>query len=72
MRKKNISILLFVLIFVFAIFPTKVTLFSAEFIQEEQADTESSKQVSQDPEEIVIKTYSLKFVSPGEILNARN
>jgi len=70
MRKKNISILLFVLIFVFAIFPTKVTLFSAEFIQEEQADTESSKQVSQDPEEIVIKTYSLKFVSPGEILNA--
>ena len=70
MRKKNISILFFVLIFVFTIFLMKVTLLSAELVQEEQANTESSKQISQDQEEIVIKTYSLKFVSPLEIKNA--
>jgi hypothetical protein len=67
MRKKNISILFFVLIFVFTTFPMKGTLLSAELVQEEQANTESSKQVSQDPEEIILKTYSLKFVNPLEI-----
>jgi len=67
MRKKNISILFLILIFVFAILPTKVSLLSAELIQEEQVNTEPSKQVSQNQDEIILKTYSLKFVNPLEI-----
>ena len=70
MKKKNILILLFALVFMFMVYPMKVILLSAELVQEEHANTEPAKQASQDPEEIVIRTYSLKFVRPSEILSA--
>jgi hypothetical protein len=67
MRKKNILILFFILIFVLIVFPRKVTLLSAELVQEENENSVSLKQPSQDPNEIVIKTYSLKFISPRDV-----
>ncbi len=67
MKKKNILILFIALVFMFLFYPMKVTLFSAGLVQEEHANTEPDKQASQDPEEIVLKTYSLKFITPREI-----
>lgn len=70
MRKKNILILFIVLMFAFIVYPMKVALVSAELVLEDLAITEPLKQASQDPIEIVIKTYHLKFIRPIEILNA--
>ena len=70
MKKKNILILFIALVFMFLFYPMKVTLFSAGLVQVEHANTEPDKQASQDPDEIVIKTYSLKFITPREISRA--
>ena len=70
MKKKNILILFIALVFMFMVYPMKMTLLSAGLVQEDRANTESAKQASQDPEEILIKTYSLKFIGPREIKNA--
>ena len=40
MKKKNILILLFALVFMFMVYPMKVILLSAELVQEEHANTE--------------------------------
>jgi len=70
MKKKNILILFMALVFMFMVCPTKMTLLSAGLILEDQANTKSAKQSSQDPEEILIKTYTLKFIGSREIQNA--
>ena len=67
MKKKNILILFIALVFMFMVYPMKMMMFSAEVVQEENANNESLKKASQDPNEIVIKTYSLKFITPREI-----
>lgn len=67
MKKKNILILCIALVFMFMVYPMKVMLFSALLVQEGHANTAPAKQVSYDPEEIVLKTYSLKFITPREI-----
>jgi hypothetical protein len=54
----------------FTVYPLKTTLLSADLVQDEQPNKEPAKQASQDPEEIVIRTYSLKFIRPYEIQNA--
>lgn len=70
MKKKNILVLFIALVFMFMVYPMKLTLLSTELFQGEQANTESVKQASQDPKEIVIKTYFLKFIIPREISSA--
>jgi hypothetical protein len=70
MKKKNILVLFIALVFMFMVYPMKMTLLSAGLVQEEHANNESMEQASQDPEEIVIRTYSLKFIRANEILTA--
>jgi len=70
MKKKNILILFMALVFMFMVYPKKMTLLSAGLVQEENAKEELAKQTSQNPEEIVIKSYTLKFITPREILSA--
>jgi len=70
MKKKNILILLIALVFMFTVYPVEVMLFSTGLVQEELANNESLNEASQDPEEIVIRTYTLKFITSREILSA--
>lgn len=70
MKKKNILVLFIALVFMFMVYPMKTTLLSAELVQEGKANSEPAQQASQKPEEILIKTYSLKFISSREILSA--
>lgn len=70
MKKKNILILFIALVFMFMVYPMKMTLLSAGLVQEGQPNTELAQQASQDPEELLIKTYTLKFIRPVEILSA--
>jgi len=70
MKKKNILVLFIALVFMFMVYPMKMTLLSVGLVQEEHANNKSMEQASQDPEEVVIKTYTLKFIGPREIQNA--
>ena len=70
MKKKNILILFIALVFMFMVYPMKMTLLSAGLVQEENAKEEPAKQTSQNPEEILIRTYTLKYIRPNEIINA--
>ena len=70
MKKKNILILFIALVFMFMVYPMKMTLLSAGLVQGGQPNTEPAQQASQDPEEILIKTYTLKFIGSREIQNA--
>jgi len=70
MKKKNILVLFIALVFMFMVYPMKVILFSAELVQEKHVNNESLNKAPQDQDEIVIKTYSLKFITPREISKA--
>ena len=68
MKKKNISGLFIVLVCVLMSFAVSVTDLSAVPAQEGQGNFSAMKQ--EDQNEIVVKTYHLKFINPFEILNA--
>ncbi len=70
MKKKNILVLFMALVFMFMVYPVKMTLLSTELVPENYAKTKRTKQTSQDTPIIVIKTYTLKFARPMEILSA--
>lgn len=68
MKKKNISGLIIVFGVVFMLFAVSVTFLAAKPAREAQGDYGAKNQENQD--EIVIKTYFLKYIEPDDLLDA--
>lgn len=69
MKKRNILGLFIVLGFAFMSFSVGVTSLSAGPAQEAQGNNDAAQQSRENPRDIVIKTYHLKYINPYEILN---
>jgi len=68
MEKKNILGLFIILGVVFMLFAAGVTYLAAVPAQEGQGNNDAKNQ--EDPYEIVIKTYFLKYIEPDDLLDA--